>query len=470
MKYKDYELTIGLEVHAQLSTRTKIFCSCKNETDAEPNTNVCPICLAHPGTLPIINKHAVELAIRASLALNAKINMRSAFARKHYFYPDLPKGYQITQYKYPLAENGYIDIQDKRIRIKRLHIEEDAGKLIHNKDATYVDYNRAGVPLIEIVSEPDIHSVIDAYRYLKELRLILIYAGVTHGDMEKGEFRCEPNISIRKKGEPLGTRTEIKNLNSLKAVRDSIAYEVERQLKLLENNEKVVSVTLLYNEKSKKTEIMRKKETAADYRYFPEPDLPELILTKDMIEKEKENIQLLPAHVREKYEKFNIDKDFIEVIVEDRKSRQFIENVLKVYNNPKSVVSWILTDMRGYLKQTKQTLSSFNYKDIALLIKLTDSKKITKQHATKALSFITKEHKPIEQLLKEQNLIIQEISSKDKELIKKLLSLESEAVEKYKKGKKGIIGYLIGRVMSETKGKLSPSKVKEIVISLLEED
>jgi len=470
MKYKDYELTIGLEVHAQLSTRTKMFCSCKNETDAEPNTNVCPICLAHPGTLPMINKHAIQLGIRASLALNAKINMHSAFARKHYFYPDLPKGYQITQYKYPLAENGYIDIKDKRIKIKRLHIEEDAGKLIHNKDATYADYNRAGVPLIEIVSEPQIHSVIDAYRYLKELRLILIYAGVTHGDMEKGEFRCEPNISIRRKGEPLGTRTEIKNLNSLKAVRDSIAYEVERQLKLLENNEKVVSVTLLYNEKSKKTEIMRKKETAADYRYFPEPDLPELILTKDMIEKEKENIQLLPAHVREKYEKFNIDKDFIEVIVEDRKSRQFIENVLKVYNNPKSVVSWILTDMRGYLKQTKQTLSSFNYKDIAELIKLMDSKKITKQHATKALSFITKEHKPIEQLLKEQNLIIQEISSKDKELIKKLLSLESEAVEKYKKGKKGIIGYLIGRVMSETKGKLSPSKVKEIVISLLEED
>ncbi len=318
MQSKDYEIIIGLEVHAQLATSSKMFCRCEVDVDAAPNTKVCPICLGLPGILPQTNDQAIKLGIRAALALGCKINLESRWARKHYFSPDLPKGYQITQYERPLATGGALELpgMDKKVRIRRLHLEEDAGKLIHSSRETLVDFNRCGVPLAEIVTEPDISSVEEADVYLKELRLILRTLGVSEAEMERGHFRCEPNISVRPRGqEKLGVRSEIKNLNSFKAVREGIQRAVKDQIEWLEQGEKIVQTTYLWDEKNRELKPMRAKETAADYRYFPEPDLPPLILAGSEIAEIKSTLPDLPAVKRKKLIEAGLSEQDAEVLV-----------------------------------------------------------------------------------------------------------------------------------------------------------
>ncbi len=368
MEYIDdsFEAVIGLEVHTQLLTRTKMFCSCSNKFGQKPNSLVCPVCLALPGSLPVINEGAVKLAVKAALALNLNINKKSLFARKNYFYPDLPKGYQISQYHDPISSNGFLIINingtDKKIRINRLHIEEDAGKLIHAGDKSYVDLNRAGTPLVEIVSEPDLRSAQEAVSYLKELRDILVYLEVSDGNMEEGSFRCDANVSVRKGGTgKLGTRTEVKNVNSFKFVERAIEYEINRQISAIINGGYVMQETRLFDSKTGKTESMRSKEEAHDYRYFEEPDLPPLILSDEFVENIRNSFSEadLPSVKRKKYIKeYSLTPPDAEVLTQDRKVAYFFEKCIEInkskgFNiNEKQIANWIINDLLFYFRNS----------------------------------------------------------------------------------------------------------------------
>ncbi|MFB0509629.1 MAG: Asp-tRNA(Asn)/Glu-tRNA(Gln) amidotransferase subunit GatB, partial [bacterium] len=345
-----FEPVIGMEVHVQLKTLSKLFCSCAVEYGAQPNSNVCPVCLGLPGVLPVLNNHAVELAIKLGLALNCDITEYSRFARKHYFYPDLPKGYQITQYQEPLARNGNIEIDGNRIRINRIILEEDSGKSMHCGTETLVDFNRCGVPLIEIVTEPDLRNPEQAIGYLQHLRRILQYLEVSDADMEKGHFRCEPNISVHPEGAKFGTRTELKNLNSLRNVRDALEYEIKRQSEILKSGEKVIQETLYWDEAKMVTGSMRGKEESEDYRYFPEPDLPPLLITKDEIEKLRQELPVLPEKRKEYFIKeLGLTEANAKVLISDKAIADYFEEVLKYFSEPKIIANWLITEVGGIL-------------------------------------------------------------------------------------------------------------------------
>ncbi|MEO0084580.1 MAG: Asp-tRNA(Asn)/Glu-tRNA(Gln) amidotransferase subunit GatB, partial [candidate division WOR-3 bacterium] len=348
-----YEPVIGLEVHIQLKTKTKLFCSCPVEFGSQPNTNVCPICLGLPGVLPTMNEKAVELAIKAGLALNCQIADFCSFARKHYFYPDLPKGYQITQYTEPIAYNGFLLVNGQKISIRRLHLEEDSGKSIHTGQETLVDFNRCGVPLIEIVTEPEIHSPEQAVAYLETLRQIMRYLDVSDCDMEKGHFRCEPNISLRPVGQTqYGVRTELKNLNSLNSVYLALEFEIKRQTQILENNGQVIQETLYWDEEQKVAGPMRGKEESEDYRYFPEPDLPILAIKPEKIEAIRKTIPLLPAQrKRILVEEYNLAEHIAEIIVETKELADYFEETIKSCSNYKLVANWLVTEVKAVLKE-----------------------------------------------------------------------------------------------------------------------
>ena len=454
---------IGMEVHAQLATKSKLFCKCSTQ-DAPPNSNVCPVCLGLPGVLPVLNRQAVFYAVKASVALNCKVQNKSYFARKHYFYPDLPKGYQITQYDKPLALNGYINIKSKKIRIRRVHLEEDAGRLIHERDKSYVDFNRCGIPLIEIVTEPDISSAEEAVEYLNELRLILKYIGVSEADMEKGNFRCEPNVSVAEK-EKEGVRTEIKNLNSFKAVRDAIAQAIEIQKNMLLRGEKIKMQTMLWDERKKSLVVMRMKEEEADYRYFKEPDLPMLLIEEEVLEKARKEIPELPEERRKRYVKrYGLKDEDARILAETPEIADFFEKITEKYPNPKRISKFIINDLFGLLREHNLSIKDVpvSVEEFASIFEKEEKKAITK---LRIREFIRKR-------MKGEKIELQEFLKESKEfdiskIINDVLSENKDVVEKYKKGKETVLGFLIGQVMKRIKGKGDPVLIKSEILKRL---
>ncbi len=468
MELSNYEIIIGLEIHCQLKTKSKLFCSCPGEFEKEPNINVCPICLGFPGVLPVLNKKAVELALKLALALNCEINRKSSFARKHYFYPDLPKGYQITQYKEPLAYNGYLLIDNKKIRIRRVHLEEDSGKLIHTLNETLIDFNRAGVPLVEIVTEPDFRSPKEVISFIEELKAILIYLDISDADMEKGNLRCEPNISLRYNNYP-SERREIKNLNSLRNVYQALEYEIGYQKSLLEKGEKVVRATLLWNEKERRTEIMRAKEEEEDYRYFPEPDLPPLIINEEDILRIKEEIKELPKERKERLiREYNIKEDFAEIIIRDKNLCDYYENLMKLVKDKNLAANWLINEVLRILNEKNIKINEFPLKieELSCFLNLLRDNRLPMGNIKKIFYELVEKKISIKDL---ENLSLEKEKDLDK-VISEVLEKEKEVVEKYKKGKKGVIGYLIGEVVKRMEGKVDPREIRERVIKILEKD
>ncbi len=463
----ELEAVIGLEVHVQLSTDSKMFCSCPNSFGEEPNTLICPICMGLPGVLPTLNRKALELGIRTALALNCKVMKEIVFERKNYFYPDLPKNYQISQYSKPLGEDGFLLVNSRKIKIKRVHLEEDAGKLIHKEDYSLVDLNRAGVPLLEIVSYPDIFSAGEAYEYLKELKLILQYIGASTCDMEKGFLRCDANISLRKKGsQGLGTKTELKNMNSFNQVRQALDYEIKRQESLILEGKEILQETRLWNEEKKKTFPMRTKEEACDYRYFPEPDLVSFLISEEEIEEQRKLVKELPHKKRTRFKNnYSLTDKEIEIIISDLALSNFFEETAKYYNSPKKVYNWIVGPLLEILNNkginsNNIKVSAFNF---AKLIKMVEEKKITNLVAKEILvELIDKDQDP-QILAKEKNLLSLSSQEELSDLAEEAINQNSKAVEDYLKGKEQALMFLVGWVMKKTKGKANPNILKELI-------
>lgn len=474
MQSKKYEVIIGIEVHVQLATSSKMFCRCKVDTDAEPNTRVCPICLGLPGVLPQTNDQAITLGIKAALALGCKVNLESRWARKHYFSPDLPKGYQITQYQYPLATGGALELPglDKKIRIRRLHLEEDAGKLTHSSRETLVDFNRCGVPLAEIVSEPDIRSAEEADSYLKELRLILRTLGVSDAEMERGHFRCEPNISVRLKGEEeLGVRSEIKNLNSFKAVREGIERAVADQIQWLEEGKDIVQTTYLWDEKARELKPMRAKETAADYRYFPEPDLPPLILKKAEIAEIKRGLPELPAIKRQRLVEAGLQEQDAEVLIAEPRWEVYFTGLLNAGASVKEASTWLLNEARGLMTERKESLAEFKVpvEEMSALISLLREGKLTRPAAKDLLAAMADKGKGAKELMEELDLGGVSDENLLKETASKVIRENPDVCERYHKGKTGVLGFLVGQCMAKLRGKADPNVLRETLLKLLNE-
>ncbi|MCS7258204.1 MAG: Asp-tRNA(Asn)/Glu-tRNA(Gln) amidotransferase subunit GatB [candidate division WOR-3 bacterium] len=473
MRTNQYEAVIGMEIHVQLKTRSKMFCACAVQFKDRPNSNVCPICLGLPGTLPTVNLEAVRLAIKTALALNCTINKKSSFARKHYFYPDLPKGYQITQYKEPLAVNGHVEINGKKIRIKRLHLEEDSGKLIHSGRESLVDFNRCGVPLIEIVTEPDIRSPEEAVQYLGELKRILTYLNVSDCDMEKGHFRCEPNVSLRKVGETqLGVRTELKNLNSLRNVKEGLEFEINRQTKILTQGGKVVQETLLWDEKTKTALPMRSKEESEDYRYFFEPDLPPLIVPQSLINEIQSEIPLLPqARKKILVNKYQLNEESADIIIESKEFADYFDAVIKHCSNVQLVANWLITEVRGVLNTQNIPINEFPVSPDVLgeLLTMIDRKEITIKAGKMIFEEILKTGRRAREIAEEKGLLISFEEDTLIKIIKETIQENHDVVEKYRKGKTTVLGFLVGEVLRKVKGKFLPQRVSELISKFLNE-
>lgn len=477
---------IGLEIHIQLKTKTKMFCSCLNDPEEmKPNFLVCPICLGHPGVLPTINEEAVKKVIKLGLALNCKISEFSRFDRKNYFYPDLPKGYQISQYQYPLCKDGFLEIDGKKIRIKRIHLEEDTGRLLHQGDYSLIDFNRAGIPLLELVTEPDLSSAKEAEKFAKELHLFCHYLDISDADMEKGQMRVEVNISLSKEGEEMGTKVEIKNLNSFRSVVDAIEYEIERQKKLLERGEKIIQETRGWSEEKKITVSQREKEEAPDYRYFPEPDLPPLFIDQDLIEKIKSEIPELPKEKRERFKKeYNLDEKTIEFFVYYREMANYFEKVCSELRNwikemelkrkveekeffelSKLASNYILTDLWGQMKKEKREVKDLliSPENFAELISLIYEKKISSKMGKEILKEMFFSGKDPSQIIEEKNLVEVKDEKEIEKIVKEVILENEKAVLDFKKGKEGALQFLIGKVMQRTRGQANPEMVKKFL-------
>ncbi len=467
----EFEPVIGLEIHVQMDTKTKMFCSCPVGFGAEPNTKTCPVCLALPGSLPVINKRAVEYAIRAALALNCEIKERSILARKNYFYPDLPKGYQISQYEEPLAVNGWIEIEGKRIRIRRLHIEEDAGKSIHEGDKTYIDLNRAGTPLMEIVTEPDINSSEMAKLFLEELRNIMRYTGVSKADMEKGQLRCDINVSIRPKGsDQLGTRVEIKNVNSFRFVQKAIDSEVERQIEIIMSGNAVKQETRTFDPAIGITHPMRTKEEAEDYRYFPDPDLLPLFVSEDWVDEIKRSMPELPYQRRERFVKvYGLTPYESKVMTDMKEVGDFFERAVRHYSEPKLIANWLLNDLMGSLNERHISIESSPVlpESLARLVKLIREGVLSSKLAKEVLKLMVETSKDPEVIVEERGL--RQVSDEEsiRKLVEDVLSKHSNEVERYRKGEEKLIGFLVGQVMKEARGRANPQVVNRMIKELV---
>lgn len=470
--YPSYEVTIGIEVHVQLSTKSKIFCSCANEVVKEPNKNICPVCTGQPGTLPILNKRVVDSAILAGLANNCTITRRNLFARKHYFYPDLPKNYQITQSDTPICTEGRVTIRledgtKKDIRLIRIHMEEDAGKSIHadGGNESFVDLNRAGTPLLEIVSYPDISSTYEAKEYLKTLRSTMLYIDVTSGNMEDGAFRADTNISVRKKGaSQLGTRTELKNINSFKFIGDAIEYEIERQIELLENGEKVRQETRLWDTKNKKTVMMRSKEEAADYRYFNDPDLPIIEINDEWIEQVCAQLPELPAQKFDRFISLGLKPDEADIFIDDRILASYFEQA-HTHNPSKQVVNWILRDVMGYLKEHKIELVDFliTPEKLANLVKLLEDGVINGPAAKEVFEIVAQTGAEPINVVKEKGLEQMGSSDELEAIIKAVVDNNPNQAQQYREGKDKLFGFFVGQAMKDTKGKGDPKVIQDLL-------
>ncbi len=467
----EYEAVIGLEVHAQLLTDTKIFCDCSTKFGNPSNTNVCPVCLGHPGVLPVLNKKVVEYTTLMGLATNCIINEKSVFARKNYFYPDLPKGYQISQFELPICEHGSIKIKtdkEKQIGITRIHMEEDAGKSIHNQGFdTLVDVNRCGVPLIEIVSEPDIRNGEEAYQYLTNLKKVLTYLDICDGNMEEGSLRCDANISIRPKGSSeLGTRTEVKNMNSFKNVQSAIDYEIDRQISLVEDGGKVVQQTLLWNAEQNKATSMRGKEEAHDYRYFPDPDLMPVIVSKEWENEIQSKMPELPQKRKERFvNELKLPEYDAEVLTSQKEIADYYENVLNETNETKIASNWVMGDVLKIINEQKLSFANFPISpgNLGKLINLITNNKISSKIAKDIFPIMLEENKDPNIIVAEKGLTQITDTSAIESAIDNVINNNPNQVEEFKSGKEKVIGFLVGQVMKETKGKANPQMVNEIL-------
>ncbi|HZQ54310.1 MAG TPA: Asp-tRNA(Asn)/Glu-tRNA(Gln) amidotransferase subunit GatB [Bryobacteraceae bacterium] len=469
-----YEPVIGLEVHVQLNTKTKIFCSCPVAFGAPPNTNVCPVCLGLPGALPVLSRQAVESAISAALALHCRINPFSRFARKNYFYPDLPKGYQISQYDQPLAEHGYLDIPaeggKKRIGVTRVHMEDDAGKSIHDgfKDSdryTYVDLNRSGTPLIEIVSEPDMRSPDEAYAYLTALKQIMQYVAVSDCDMEKGQLRCDANVSVRLRGAPkFGTKAEVKNLNSFRFLKMALEYEIERQVQLIESGGKVVQETRLYNPDTGVTVGMRSKEHAHDYRYFPEPDLVPLRVSEHWLNEVKAKLPELPVDRRERFvNQYGIRDYDAEVLTATREIGDYFEAAAKVSGDGKATANWAAGELMGLLKAAGKdiTQSPVSPQHLGELVALINKGELSGKLAKEILPKMFESGDSPSAIMEREGLRQITDYSALEQIVDGVLTANPKQVEQYKSGKTAVMGFLVGQVMKATRGQANPAAVNE---------
>ena len=472
---KDWETVIGLEIHAQIISKSKLFSGASTNFGSEPNTQVSLVDAAMPGMLPVINKDCVEQAIKTGLGLNAQINKRSVFDRKNYFYPDLPQGYQISQFTQPIIGEGSIEIDlkdgsSKKIGITRLLLEQDAGKSIHDLEPnkSYIDLNRSGVALMEIVSEPDIRSAEEAQEYVKKLRSILRYIGTCDGNMEEGSLRCDVNISVRKKGEELGTRSEIKNVNSIKSIGQAVDYEFKRQIEIINSGGKIDQETRLFDEKKGETRSMRTKEEAHDYRYFPDPDLPPLEIKDDWINQIKKNLPELPDVKKEKLiEEHKISSYEAAILVSDKNNVEFFDKIINENKkrNPKNIANWIIGDLFSLLNKNNLEIKNSPVKaeDLGELIDLIEDSTISGKIAKNVFEEMFKTKKKAKDIIEKKGL--KQITNTDEieNIIDKVLNNNKDKVEEYKSGKEKLFGYFVGQVMQETKGTANPGIVNEIL-------
>lgn len=469
----EFEPVIGLEVHAQLKTASKIFCSCSTEFGAEPNTHVCPVCLGMPGVLPVLNRKVVDYSLRMAVATGCTIAGKSRFARKNYFYPDLPKGYQISQYEMPIAENGSIEIEvngrKKTIGLTRIHMEEDAGKLVHDpsRPVSKVDFNRTGVPLIEIVSEPDMRSAEEAGAYLRKLRAIVRYLGICDGNMEEGSFRCDANISIRPAGtDGFGTRTEIKNLNSFRHVEKALDYEIRRQQAVLEEGGRIVQETRLWNPDTHKTVSMRGKEEAHDYRYFPDPDLLPLVIDASWIDDVRSSLPELPDEKKERFmEEYGLPEYDAGVLTSAREIAEYFEACLETFPKPKPVSNWIMGSLLALLNAESKTIdeSPVAAADLAALLQLVDDGVISGKIAKTVFEEMAVTGKAPKDIVQEKGLVQVTDESAIEKIVCAVMDASPEEVDAYRNGKKKLMGFFVGQVMKETKGKANPKIVNSIL-------
>jgi aspartyl-tRNA(Asn)/glutamyl-tRNA(Gln) amidotransferase subunit B len=473
----EYETVIGLEVHAQLLTKTKIFCSCSTKFGQDPNSLTCPLCLGMPGVLPVLNKKVVEFTLKTALATNCRIQSYSQFARKNYFYPDLPKGYQISQYELPIATDGFIEIEleegkrSKRIGIMRIHMEEDAGKLLHELDgvsseSSYVDFNRTGVPLMEIVSKPDITTPEEAGEYLRLLRSVLQYLEVCDGNMEQGSFRCDANISLRPKGtDKFGTKVELKNMNSFRHVMRALEYEIQRQKEMLEDNGKIVQETRLWDEGKGVTFSMRGKEEAHEYRYFPDPDLVPLVIEDSWVQEIRKKLPELPKQKVERFVKeYSIPEYDAKILATSRQLADYFEECVKLYNRPKSISNWIMGDILRNLGDTRDIVNfSITPKHLAEMLMLIDKGTISGKIAKTVFEEMLSSGKMPETVVEEKGLVQVSDEGELNKVIQEILDANEKMVEDYHKGKEKLFGFFVGQVMKATKGKANPKLVNEML-------
>ena len=478
MSREDYEVVIGLEVHCELSTKTKIFCSCSTEFGGDPNTHCCPICMAMPGTLPVLNEKVVEYAVKAGLATNCSIERNSKNDRKNYFYPDNPKSYQISQFDKPLCYDGFVTIEnedgeEKKIRIERIHIEEDAGKLNHDDygRGSFVDLNRAGVPLIEVVSKPDLRSAYEVENYMRKLKSIFEYIVISDCKMEQGSLRADVNVSIRKKGsEKLGTRTEMKNMNSFKSIVRAIEYEIDRQVEIVEEGGEVTQETLRWDDISGKTFSMRDKEDAQDYRYFPEPDLVAIKLSDEYVENIRKELPELPESRKKRYiQEIGLTEKAANFITSSKYYSNMFDIASEISKNPKAVSNWLMSDVARILndKELEPEEIPFTAEELAELVILIDKSTISNSIGKKVLEELFENHKMPSKIIEEKGWIQISDEGAIKEVVLKVLENNSQSVADYKAGKDKALGFLVGQAMKETKGKANPQMLNKLFIEEL---